>query len=95
MQRLFLRAYKRWKEAGGRRVSGAWEWLRYCDGWKVTHNPCVPEIEELFPLQADFDGCRFGLRYKGMPVQKPWKFRTDHLDVKTARGFPDDSDEEL
>ena len=84
MQRLFLRPYKRWLKAGGRRVGGAYEWPRNCDGWKQSANPCAAELERTFPMACDFDGCRFNLRYRNQLLKKPWRIRTDHKCVKLA-----------
>ena len=36
------------------------------------------------PHNALFDGCAFGLKYKGSYLKKPWRIATDHVRLAAA-----------
>ena len=60
-------------QQGGRQ---AFEWPRWCTGWKETRRWQYIADRDLWVV--DFDGCMLGMKNeKGQPVKKMWRVATD------------------
>ena len=83
MMRLFLSTYRQWKRESPTKVSGAFEWPQNL-GWNSDRNSDIKGLLKTLPYNALFDGCAFGLKYKGSYLKKPWRIATDHVRLAAA-----------
>ena len=83
MMRLFLSTYRQWKRESPTKVSGAFEWPQNL-GWNSDQNSDITGLLKTLPYNALFDGCAFGLKYKGSYLKKPWRIATDHARLAAA-----------
>jgi len=84
MMRLFLSTYRQWKRESPTKVSGAFEWPQNNFGWDSDRNSDITGLLKTLPYNALFDGCAFGLKYKGSYLKKPWRIATDHVRLAAA-----------
>ena len=68
---------------GGRQ---AFEWPRWCTGWKETQR--WQHIADRDLWVVDFDGCMLGMKNeKGQPVKKMWRVATDDPELAITLGM--------
>ena len=70
-------------QQGGRQ---AFEWPRWCTGWKETRRWQYIADRDLWVV--DFDGCMLGMKNeKGQPVKKMWRVATDDPELAITLGM--------
>ena len=90
---FFLSTWQAWKQRWPDAIHGAFEWPRYCSGWRIKK---MEELMFWFPMTCSFDGSQYGLENSGRPVKKcrrvqtDWKPLQDQLQKRCTHGLAEE-----